>query len=273
MDNMIDEIGGGNAASEGMEKKMEKRDMQGMEKVFGQGYFLTPAECNPQGRMPITLLINRLIEVATLHANQLGIGFASLVDRGETWVLSRVAVEMRRYPRWNEHYRVLTWVCSINRLFSERDFEIIDGEGEVLGHARTVWAVMNTNTRQVADISRMEWVRELIPDKECPVAKPSRLRPLTAFESSPYRFTYCDLDFNRHVNSSRYIELLLNQWGLEFHDHHRLTRFEIAYLREAVYGETVEVRMQRAGETYLAELAHEGEGPCRSLLRFSTVDA
>ncbi len=248
-------------------------EREGKEKVYGELFFLTPAECDPQGRMPITLVINRLIEVATLHANQLGIGFASLVGRGETWVLSRVAVEMRRYPRWNEHYRVLTWVSSINRLFSERDFEITDGDGVVIGYARTVWAVMDTKTRQVADISRLEWIRDMIPDKECPVAKPSRQRPLTAFESVPYRFTYCDLDFNRHVNSSRYIELLLNQWDLEFHDRHRLKRFEIAYLREAVYGEEVEVRLRREGDTCLAELSRGGEALCRALLRFEETAA
>lgn len=256
-----------------MEKDIRSTEIKSTEirqALFEEGYFLTPAECDPQGRMPITLLINRLIEVATLHANQLGIGFASLVDRGETWVLSRVAVEMRRYPRWNERYTVATWVSAINRLFSERDFEILDGDGAVIGHARTVWAVMNTTTRQVADISRMEWVREYIPEKVCPVDKPRRLRPLTAFESHPYRFTYCDLDFNRHVNSSRYIELLLNQWDLAFHDANRLTRFEIAYIREAVYGEEVEVRLCRDGDgAYLAELAHDGEGLCRALLRFS----
>lgn len=260
-----------------MEHKEAEKPM-----LFEERYFLTPAECNPMGRMPVTLLINRLIEVATLHANVLGIGFASLVERNETWVLSRVATEMRRYPRWNEHYAIVTWVSSVNRLFSERDFEILDGEGAVIGHARTVWAVMNTQTRQVADISRLEWMRGIMPDKVCPVEKPSRLRPLTAFESVPYRFTYCDLDFNRHVNSSRYIELLLNQWDLNFHDTHRLTRFEIAYIREAVYGEEVEVRIkaqdyaasaeaspQSEPLVYLAELTHNGEGLCRSLLRFT----
>ena len=89
------------------------------DKIFECRYFLTPAECNPQGRMPITLLINRLIEVATLHANAIGIGYDTLVDRHETWVLSRVAVEMTLYPGVNDHYTVRTWVSSINRLFSD----------------------------------------------------------------------------------------------------------------------------------------------------------
>ena len=78
------------------------------------------------------------------------------------------------------------------------------------------------------------------------------------------------IDVNRHVNSSRYIELLLNQWSLSFHDEFRLTRFEIAYMREAHYNEEVEVRLQHLDNGVVrAELAH-GDAPlCRALLSFS----
>ncbi|MCC8119379.1 MAG: acyl-[acyl-carrier-protein] thioesterase [Bacteroidales bacterium] len=246
-----------------------------MEKIFTQQYFLTPAECNPEKRMPITLLINRLIEIATLHADTLGIGYESLVERKGTWVLSRVAVEMHRFPEVNEHYTIRTWVSSINRLFSERDFEILDGDGATIGWARTMWAVLNVETRAVADISHMEWIRDVIPDKQCPVNKPGRLKPLAQYTSMPYTFTYCDLDFNRHVNSSRYIELLLNQWTLDFHDHNRLCRFEIAYIHEAYYDERVEVRLCQdptAADTTLAELVDGDKALCRALLRFEPRD-
>lgn len=249
-----------------------------MDKIFERTYFLTPAECNPQGRMPITLLINRLIEVATLHANEVGIGYAYLVKRSETWVLSRVGVEMNRYPGVNENYTVRTWMTGINRLFSERDFEITDGEGNTIGWARTVWAVLNTQTRQAADMSHMYHIRELFPtDIQCAAAPLARLRPLTDYETTHYRFTYCDIDFNRHVNSSRYIELLLNCRSLDFHDSHRLTRFEISYLHEAYYDEPVEVRLAPmtpppgfpATEVTLAELVHADRPLCRALLGYS----
>lgn len=217
----------------------------GIDTVFTARYFLSPGECNPQQRMPLTLLINRLIEVATLHANQIGIGYAFLTLEHQTWVLSRVAVEMKRYPGVNEDYTVSTWISSISRLFSERDFEICGDGGEVIGYARTVWAVIDTRTRQVGDISRISWVKELIPSRGCPVDKPSRPRQIQrpadgdmaseGFREAKYRFQYTDIDFNRHVNSSRYIELLLNQWSLDFHDANRLTRFEIAYIHEARY--------------------------------------
>jgi acyl-ACP thioesterase len=261
-------------------------DFNNIDSVFTNRYFLTPGECNPQQRMPLTLLINRLIEIATLHANQIGIGYAFLTLEHQTWVLSRVAVEMKRYPGVNENYTISTWITSISRLFSERDFEICGDDGEVIGHARTVWAVIDTRTRQVGDISRISWVKEIIPLRECPVEKPSRPRSVVApqegeapagYREAKYRFQYTDIDFNRHVNSSRYIELLLNQWSLDFHDANRLTRFEIAYIHEAHFDMEATLRMQdepiamaaEASATRAELIGPDGQPVFRALLRFS----
>lgn len=241
----------------------------GLPRQWEMEWFLTPAECNPQGRMPLTLLINRLIEIATLHANAIGIGYADIVGRHHTWVLSRVAVEMKRYPGVNDTYRISTWICSVNRLFSERDFCIMTADGEVLGWARTVWGMLDTDTRQAADISYMAWIEALAQPVRCPIDKASRPQSPGEYTTEHYRFTYCDLDFNRHVNSSRYIELLLNQWPLEFHDANRLTRFEIAYLHEAYSGEEVEVRLSTAGSETRAELTAGSTALCRARLCFS----
>lgn len=245
-----------------------------MEKIFERTYFLTPAECNPQGRMPITLLINRLIEVATLHANQVGIGYAYLVTRHETWVLSRVGVEMKRYPAVNENYTVRTWMSGINRLFSDRDFEILDGNGATIGWARTVWAVLNTDTRQAADMSHMYHIKELFPDdKTCAAAPLARLRPLTQYETLHYRFTYCDIDFNRHVNTVRYIELLLDQWTMEWHDRYAIERFEIAFMHETRYDAEVTVAIAAEESlTFIAEISTAEACSCRARVKFRPRD-
>ena len=251
---------------------MEEKDIEraaGLPREWEEEWFLTPAECNPEGRMPLTLLINRLIEIATLHANAIGIGYADIVGRHHTWVLSRVAVEMKRYPGVNDTYRIRTWICSVNRLFSERDFCIMSADGEVLGWARTVWGMLDTDSRRAADISYMGWIEALALPDVCPIARASRPQALREYSTERYRFTYCDLDFNRHVNSSRYIELLLNQWTLEYHDANRLTRFEIAYLHEAYFNQEVEVRLAAAGEETRAELMAGDTALCRALLRFS----
>ena len=85
-------------------------------------YLLTAGESDPRGLMPLTLVVERVIETATEHANSLNIGFADLSRKNIGWVLSRLAVEMTRYPAINERYSLTTWIESYNRHFSERSF-------------------------------------------------------------------------------------------------------------------------------------------------------
>ena len=48
-------------------------------KEYSETFFLAPGECDPQQRMPLSLLAMRLIQVATYHANQWGVGYETLI--------------------------------------------------------------------------------------------------------------------------------------------------------------------------------------------------
>ena len=117
-------------------------------KYYTREFFLTAGECTPQKEMPLPLLVSRLIEVATEHANIWGVGYAKLIELNQAWVLSRVTVEMTDYPRVNENYTIRTWVEGYNRYFSQRNFEIVDAEGKTLGYARTIWLVIDSEKRE-----------------------------------------------------------------------------------------------------------------------------
>ena len=123
---------------------------------YSHNYSLTAGESSAEGRMPLTLVTERVIEVATEHANALGIGYDALIKRNIGWVLSRLSVEMLRYPAINEAYTLTTWIETYNRRFSERNFVMTDAEGNILGHMRTVWVPMDFASRTVADIAASE---------------------------------------------------------------------------------------------------------------------
>ena len=57
----------------------------------------------------------------------------------------------------------------------------------------------------------------------------------------PYRFQVSDIDVNRHVNSSRYVELIINQMDLDTYDTFYVSRFEIEFRHEAHFANDVEV--------------------------------
>ena len=148
--------------------------MSGPIKEYIKHYTLTAPECSPQAIMPLTLLAGRVIETATYHANDLGIGYARLLADGKAWVLSRLSIEMRRWPSVSEEYTLRTWIEGFNRHFSERNFEITGLDDEVLGHARSIWMAIDIKERQGGDLSMLDALRDTVCDRPCPMEKTRR---------------------------------------------------------------------------------------------------
>lgn len=204
-------------------------------KEYKQSFYLSAGECNPQAEMPLTLLMNRIIEVATNHANTWGVGYARLIEDGQGWVLSRVTIEMKRYPRVDEWYSLTTWIEDYNRHFSQRNMEISDNDGNVIGYARTIWVVINLNTRESVDISKLSYISANVTEHPCPIEQQSRLRPFEPTRTEDFRFRYTDIDFNGHVNTVRYLEHLVNTFPMQWHAQNFIKRMEIAFVKEAYY--------------------------------------
>ena len=209
-------------------------------KEFSKTYYLAAGECNPQGELPLTLLMTRIIEVATLHANSWGVGYERLIRDNQVWVLSRVAIEMTEYPRVNTNYKLTTWIEDYNRHFSQRNMRIDDENGTPLGYVRTIWMVIDMNTRASVDIEKLGYIRENVSDSPCPIEPQSRLRPIEQGHAVDYTFGYMDCDFNRHVNTVRYLSLLMNMFDMDCYDHYFIRRMELSFIKETRYGETAQ---------------------------------
>lgn len=236
-------------------------------KEYSHKYFLAPGECTPEGEMPITLLLTRIIEVATEHADMWGVGYTTLIKENQSWVLSRVTIEMKQYPKVNRKYTFTTWIENYNRHFSQRNFEITDDNGNVLGYARTIWVVINSLTRESVDISKFSYMTEVISPHPCPIEPQSRLKPVTDGHSAKYAFKYCDLDINKHVNSVRYVELLMNQLPLSTYEANAVQRFEIAYMKECLYAEEMTINVDDTTPDVRLEITDAGgNGHCRARL-------
>lgn len=211
-------------------------------KIYSREYFLAAGECNAEGLMPLTLLTARIIECATCHANSLGIGYATLIKLDLAWVLSRVSIEIDSLPGINDTYIMNTWIESTNRLFSERCFTVTSPDGHVYVNARTTWAAISISTRRAANPGILGDVMFPADAPYCPVQQAKRTPALPAdAEECLYTFRYCDIDFNRHVNTVRYIDLILDCWNLAWYDNHCISRFDIAFHQECHFGETVMV--------------------------------
>lgn len=233
-----------------------------VEPILRKEFFLSAGETNAEQEMSLPLLVSKLIDIATRHANLLKIGNPYMEHKNAGWVLARLTVEMLDYPKENESYFLSTWIDSYTKHFSNRCFKIEKANGEIAGYARSIWMVLDTETRQHLPLSSLPLPNEAILGKDVPIDKQAKhltqichdekdYDPKTCLmaTSEPYEYTfeYCDLDAYRHVNTVRYVSLLLNRFTLEQHDKTRVRRIELSFMHEAAYG--LETLLYRADDT------------------------
>lgn len=237
--------------------------------VYTHSYTVEPAEGNAQQELPLPLLVKRILEVATLHAESWGIGYSDLIKQRQVWVLSRLSIEMTRYPRIHESYTLETWIEGYNKHFSSRNFAIYGADGTPCGYARTIWVVIDLETRASVDLSQLDYIARNITDRPCPIDKQSRVRDVHDDHPATHRVGYIDIDLNRHVNSVKYIEHLLDLFDLERYDRQQVHRFEISYANEARYGTPLQLlKAEEAPDNFALEIRDNQTVYCKGRIIF-----
>lgn len=246
-----------------------------LDKVGKYEFLAEPFHCDFSKRLFMGHLGNHLLNAADFHSNDRNFGMNYLNTINKTWVLSRLAIEMDEMPAAYTRFYVETWVENAMRFFTNRNFKVTDvKDGRVYGYGRSVWAMIDTETRQPADlfdINDGDIKNYILSDKECPIAKSSRVRMNDNAELVRTIDTnYSDIDVNGHVNSVKYIEHVLDLWDLDWCKSHCLKRLEIAYVAESHQGDKLSFyREQDADGDYCVRIVRDdGTEACRCKVRF-----
>ena len=243
------------------------------QKVGSYDFVVEPFCSDFRGHMSIGVLGNLLLNVAEFHASDRGFGIVTINEGHYTWVLSRLVLEfLDDTPCKTEKFTIQTWVESVYRLFTERDFAILDSSGTPTGYARSVWAMIDIDTRKPVDLLSMHegGITYYICDKPCPIERPGKVKNTTATPVATRDIKYSDIDINGHVNSIKYIDHILDLFPLDLYKTRRVKRFEIAYANESHYGDTLQFYCddKGAGEYHVEVKKDDGEIICRSKVIF-----
>lgn len=246
--------------------------MNNLPNQYAKTYNIVASDCNAQREVTLPFLANKILDVATEHADILGIGYADITSKNQAWVLARLALEMERYPKPYDTLIIETWIEDINKHFSERNFCMKDADGNIYGYARSIWFVIDLTTRKSLDISSFSHLSECLSEKECPMAKIGKVRPIVLGEGFTHKVKAGDIDYNRHFNSGKQIEHIVNLVPMTDLDTKYISRFEISYMNEAHFNQELSLlRFEEAPDNYAAEMKPVDGGAticrCRIILK------
>ena len=186
-------------------------------------------------------LLQFLQDLASENAESLGFGYSYIIKNNLAWFLLKYRIEFTDYPKGLYKIHIKTEPRGYNKLFAFRDFEILNNNN-VIGRATTSWALVDLDTKSMANVSEMmkgnrymapheKRETDLIYEK---VRSPQRIDREKVFE-----IRFDDLDVNRHVNNTNYIVWAFETLDFEFRKEMILKTLDIVFKKEIQYGQNV----------------------------------
>ncbi|MBP1641109.1 MAG: acyl-ACP thioesterase [Bacteroidetes bacterium] len=238
--------------------------------VIGKYPFqLSPQDCDFREQVSLPALGDLILQAAGKSADEKGFGMQKLNTENRTWVVSRMAIEMDRFPKWKEWINIETWVEEVGRAATTRNFRITDNNGTVIGGASTLWAMIDVTTRRAIDLQTVEGLSKAASGVPSIIEKPRHLPSVEENMLKNHEVSYSDIDFNRHANSMKYVEWMLDCFSLDWHQKHAIKRCELNFLHEVFYGDKVAIFHKHQEELSLFEIKRtDDNGICRMKLEW-----
>lgn len=213
---------------------------------------LYESDFDVSGQLKPCKVMENLQNIAADHAARLGFGWDALDGNSCLWVLSKIRIRFDRIIDKNvRHYTLYTWPLKPTRYFAERCFVALDDNGAQLFAATSIWLIIDRDSRKIVSSDRLAEIYTCDFDSaHCDVpAQFERFRPDDGFALCYERtMRRSDLDVNRHVNNTNYVNFALDALGGQ----ERVREIEIVYHKELLLGDAVRVLCKRAdGNAYI----------------------
>ena len=168
-----------------------------------------PQEVDFSLRITLVALGGNILNIAGIDAHIKGFGVDALNKDNFSWVLSRIAFEFDYRPEEYVKYEIATWISDYGRMLSTRNFELTDQTGVCFGRVVSQWCMLDLSKRTAVDLRAVaESHNDAIVECPSPAEKPRKVPAPDAEPVLTHKVAYSDIDFNRHVNTMRYIEMM-----------------------------------------------------------------
>ncbi|MFC2947988.1 acyl-[acyl-carrier-protein] thioesterase [Virgibacillus sediminis] len=212
--------------------------------LYKKDYHIDLRDVDFKKKLRISTLFSYFQEIASLSAASLGVGIDDLEkDYGVAWILMRIKVEVARIPELNEDITIETWAHEPGKLEFKRDFFVRDQQGTPIIRAVSAWVLMDLVERKLKRSSHIPFE---YPSGREETAIDYELKKLKRVESMKTVYQkvigYSDIDFNGHLNNSRYVDFILDCLPIIDHQTHEIAAIEVNFNHEALPGETIKLK-------------------------------
>lgn len=222
-----------------------------MSSVYTETLELRACSCDMSGAWKPSAILETMQETAGVHSRIFGLGRDVMDAMNIAWVLSRLTVRFDRVPVVGETITVETYPTPNRHMFFPRTHIFRDGTGVQMGCANSLWVLMDLTERK---LTRSDEVLAHMPDNTGMAMLPGMPATVKPLSGEPVTGEviprYSELDMNRHVNNTKYLDWCVNALGVDVMAENCITAFDVNYDAEILPGSVIRTELTRDGEKF-----------------------
>lgn len=217
--------------------------------IFSQKFTTRWHDTDAERRVRPTQLLVYMQETSNSHLESLNCNLDRLRDeKNLAFILSktRLAINMPLYAY--EDITVSTWTCESKGFSFSRFYEIKRGN-DLIATADTTWALVSLADKQLCRVD--SFALGSVHDAPIDIGLPERFRvPKSDLLQllGERKIVYSDLDYNMHMNNTKYADMLCD--FLPYEKIGSLRGISLSYLHEAAFGDTIRVYCHSEDKKY-----------------------
>ena len=229
-----------------------------------QGYYereitILPSMCDAAAKLGVSNAFALFMDIATEHAEALGIGMNGLMKQDLFWLTVRTKIRFIDRPALTETVTVRTWPETPERSRCNRDYAILR-DGRAIVEGKTEWMIMNTKTGRLHPVDGVfPEDLELLEDRVLPGPF---MRMTDDFDGAEtlgrYTVRSTDIDLGGHMNNAAYVRAIAGMFPSKDWQALNIREMEVSFRTPCFEGETLDVQRHDTAEGLDIRLSREG---------------
>lgn len=188
-------------------------------------------------------------EIGEEHCQAQGFGREQMIQAGMVFLLSKVSMRILRYPKGKEEILLTTFERGPQGAEFKRMFQVESLQGELLMAAETRWILASVSDHKILRPSAFPFQAHF-HEQDLPVEPARKIIPKgDAVCLGQRKILYSDIDFNKHMNNTRYADIVCDCLTQQLMDH-KVSQFSINYIKEAKCFDTLQLFLSQQDNNY-----------------------
>jgi len=222
--------------------------------ILENEYTVKLSEIGKGNKVTNKAILSYLEDIGGIHSNKAGYGIFEIEQTHLSWILLGWRLQVIRRPKYAEKIKIRTWSKGVVKLYTYREFEVYDEQGNLIIKASSKWVLLDVKKGKIVRIEP-HVITKYEPETKKEVFDRSEFDKIKEPEEYQYEIEYtvrrADIDVNNHMHNLNYIELANEALPEEVYKGALFNDVRITYKKEIKLGDTVKCKYAFNDDKYI----------------------